>query len=182
LGTAPVPAQSPPQPANTQPLAGVAVSVTLVPNPNVALHVSDAALLVIVQLTPAGADVTLPDPVPVTAMLGVMAVNRAVTVWALLSVTVHVPVPEQAPLQPVNVLPALGAAVSLTSVPLGNDGLHVPVALPAATAQLTPLGTDEMPPLPLPEPVTVSATPSSTKFARTSGTDVGRPGGVVGWN
>ena len=43
----------------------------------------------------------------------------AVTERAWLMVTVHVPVPEQpSPDQPSNVQPALGAAVSVTSVPL----------------------------------------------------------------
>ena len=45
------------------------------------------------------------------------------TVCAALIVTVQVPVPEQPPpLQPVNVEPAAGAAVSVTAVPLANDG------------------------------------------------------------
>jgi len=43
----------------------------------------------------------------------------AVTVVAAVSVTVQVPVPEQPPpLQPSNVEPALGVAVSVTPVPL----------------------------------------------------------------
>lgn len=38
-----------------------------------------------------------------------------------LSVTVHVPVPEQPPLQPVKVEPAAGVAVKATAVPLANE-------------------------------------------------------------
>ena len=49
-----------------------------------------------------------PPPVPV---------NVAVTDRAAVIATVHVPVPVQAPLQPANVEPAAGAAVSVTDVP-----------------------------------------------------------------
>ena len=45
--------------------------------------------------------------------------KRAVTLNAPLIVTVHVPAPEQAPLQPVNSEPAAGVAVSVTEVPPG---------------------------------------------------------------
>jgi hypothetical protein len=48
---------APAQPANKLPVAGVAVSVTFVPNANALLHV-------VPQLTPAGVDVTVPVPVP----------------------------------------------------------------------------------------------------------------------
>jgi hypothetical protein len=48
-----------------------------------------------------------------------VVVNVAVTLWAALSVTAHVPVPVHAPLQPPKVLPASGVAVSVTLVPLG---------------------------------------------------------------
>ena len=72
-------------------------------------------------MIPAGALVTVPLPAPalltVSAKLGTP--NVAVTVVAAVSVTVHVPVPEQLPpLQPVNVEPVAGAAVSVSAVPL----------------------------------------------------------------
>jgi len=102
--------QSPPHPAKTQPAAGVAVSVTAVPEANGAVQVPEAAPFVMVHVTPGGDDDTVPDPVPVTAMLGAIAVNCAVTVWAVLSVTLQLPVAEHAPVQPANVLPALGNA------------------------------------------------------------------------
>jgi hypothetical protein len=44
--------------------------------------------------------------------------NVAVTVFAPFMVTVHLPVPEQAPLEPVNVDPAAGVALRVTTVPL----------------------------------------------------------------
>jgi hypothetical protein len=50
-----------------------------------------------------------------------LAENVAETVAAALSVTVHVPVPEQPPLQPVKVEPAAGVAVKATAVPLANE-------------------------------------------------------------
>ena len=70
---------------------------------------------------PGGVLVTVPLPAPalltVSAKLGTP--NVAVTVVAAFNVTVHVPVPEQPPpLQPVNVEPVAGAAVSVSAVPL----------------------------------------------------------------
>jgi hypothetical protein len=47
---------------------------------------------------------------------GGFAVNVAVTAWGSLTVTLQVPAPEQAPLQPANVDPAAAVAVSPTGV------------------------------------------------------------------
>jgi hypothetical protein len=59
-------------------------------------------------------------------------------------VTVQVvAVPEQAPLQPENALPAVGAAVSVTLVPLANVWLH-----PLEPEQLIPAGLEVTAPLP----------------------------------
>ena len=57
------------------------------------------------------------------------------------SVPVHGPVPEQPPpLQPVKVKPAVGVAVSVTRVPLGNEAEHVaPQAIPAGALATVPL-------------------------------------------
>ena len=72
-------------------------------------------------MIPAGTLVTVPLPAPalltVSAKLGTP--NVAVTVVAADIVTVHEPVPVQPPpLQPLNVEPAAGVAVSVTAVPL----------------------------------------------------------------
>lgn len=74
------------------------------------------------QLTPFGVDETVPLPVPdlVTANAKLVAelVNVAVTERAAVMDTAQVEVPVHAPLQPVNVDPLAGAAVSVTEVPL----------------------------------------------------------------
>ena len=63
------------------------------------------------------------------------------TVVAALSVTVHVPVPVQPPpLQPLNVDPAVGAAVKVTAVPLANAAEHVaPQEMPAGVLVTVPI-------------------------------------------
>ncbi len=53
-----------------------------------------------------------------TVVLPVLPVNVAVTLRPRLMVTVHVPVPVQAPLQPVKVEPVAAAAVRVTLVPV----------------------------------------------------------------
>ena len=75
------------------------------------------------QLIPAGALVTMPLPAPALLTVSVTGckANVAVIVAAVAAVTVtaQVPVPEQLPpLQPPNVDPAAGVAVSVTTVPL----------------------------------------------------------------
>ncbi len=74
----------------------------------------------------------------------------AVTFCAAFVVTVHVPVPEHAPLQPVNVEPDAAAAVRATEVPLLKLALHV---LP----QVIPAGDEVIVPEPVPALVTVTA-------------------------
>ena len=64
----------------------------------------------------------------------------AVTDVAALSVTVHVPVPVQPPLQPLKIEPAAGAAVKVTAVPLANAAEHVaPQAMPAGALVTVPV-------------------------------------------
>jgi hypothetical protein len=70
-------------------------------------------------------------------------VNIAVTERAWVIVTVQVPVPVQAPLQPVKVEPVDAVAVRVTLVPL------VKVALQVAP-QLTPVGLEVTVPDPVP--------------------------------
>jgi len=153
----PVPAQPPPlQPVKVEPAAGAAVSVTAVPLANEAEHV-------VPQEMPAGALVTVPLPAPLrlTVSVKVGSAKVAVTVVALLSVTVHVPVPEQPPpLQPVNVEPAAGVAVNVTTVPFAYAAMHVePHEMPAGLLVTVPI----------PEPVlfTVSVEAWTAKAAAT---------------
>ena len=75
--------------------------------------------------------------------------NVAVTEVLAVRVTAHVLVPVQAPDQPTNVEPALGAAVSVTVVPLAKLALHV-------VPQLMPEGLLVIVPAPVPPSWTVS--------------------------
>jgi hypothetical protein len=74
---------------------------------------------------PAGLLVTIPvlSPALITVNEEVMGcngnVNVAVTDLAAVIVTEQLPVPVQAPLQPVKEEPAAGVAVKVTAVPLG---------------------------------------------------------------
>ena len=112
-----LPEHAPVQPANTEPDAGAAVSVTDTPLLNAKLHN-------VPQLMPAGDDVTVPLPLParVTVAVNVVvpdALNVAVTARAAVIDTLHVAeLPEHAPLQPANVEPLAAAAVSVTDTPL----------------------------------------------------------------
>ena len=60
--------------------------------------------------------------------------------------TVQVPVPVHAPLQPVKVLPVAGVAVRVTLVPLLKNALHVEPPL-----QLIPVGDELTAPEPVPD-------------------------------
>jgi hypothetical protein len=139
-----VPAQPLFQPVKVEPAAGVAVKVTSVPLVNAAEQVAP-------QLMPAGALVTVPVPLPafVTVSAKGCGANVAVTALAAFSVTVHEPVPAHAPLHPVNIAPAPGAAVRVTSVPLLNDAEQV-------MPQLIPAGVLVTAPDPAPARLTVS--------------------------
>jgi hypothetical protein len=139
----PVPEPPPLQPANVDPPAAAAVSVTTVP----LVYDSEQSAP---QLIPAGEDVTVPLPVPdlVTFSVNVWTVKLAVTVVAAFIVTVQVPVPEQPPpLQPLNVDPPAADAVSVTTVP----PLY---ASEQSAPQLIPAGLDVTVPLPVPDLVT----------------------------
>src|SRR5262245_22716620 len=100
---------------------------------------------------PAGLEVTVPLPVPFLPTLSVncWTLKLAVTEAAAFIVTLHAPVPEQAPLQPVNVEPPVGVAVRLTTVPLlyGSE---------QSAPQLMPAGLEVTVPLPAPVLLTVS--------------------------
>ena len=67
--------------------------------------------------------VIVPEPEPVLATLrlkpgSVLTTKVAVTLCAWFIVTVQAPAPEQAPLQPVKVLPTPAVALSTTPVPV----------------------------------------------------------------
>jgi hypothetical protein len=92
------------------------------------------------QSIPAGALLTEPDPEPalVTVKLRVRT-KFAVTALLASIVTSHVPLPEQAPDQPVNREPAAAVAVNATAVPLLNPAAHVvPQSMPAGALVTVP--------------------------------------------
>ena len=144
----PVPLQAPLplQPVNAEPLPAAAVNVTVEPLLKFALHV-------VPQLIPAGELVTVPVPVPafVTVRANVVVLNVAVTLSAALIVTTQLPVPlHPPPLQPANVLPLFGVAVSVTCVPLAKFAEQV-------LGQVIPAGELLTLPVPVPASVTVNA-------------------------
>jgi hypothetical protein len=76
-------------------------------------------------------------------------VKLAVTVWSLVTVTVHEPTPLHAPLQPPNVEPESGEVLSVMTVPEVTVAEHV-------APQLMPPALPVTVPLPVPDFVTVS--------------------------
>lgn len=134
---------------NTYPLAGDAAKVTTVPEGKLVLQVPA------VQFTPAGALVTVPSLAPPEAVgtvteTGTSGVKFAATDVFAVTVNVQVPVPtHEAPLQPVNVDPAAGVAVSVTVDPLLNGAEQ-------AAPQLIPAGLLAMVPEPVPATEVVS--------------------------
>jgi hypothetical protein len=133
-----VPVHAPDQPANAEPLFGVAVKVTLVPDAKLALQAEP-------QEMPAGLLVTGPLPAPaletVKAYEGTIRLNVAVTFLAALIVTTQVAaVLVQAPVHPANTDPLLGVAVSVTLAPEAKLALHAePQAMPAGLLVTGPL-------------------------------------------
>ena len=91
----------------------------------------------------------MPPPLPAVAvMVYVLILKVAVTFCAEFIVTVHVPVPEHAPDQPVNVELASAVAVSVTEAPEAYDAEQV-------EPQLIPAGEDATEPVPVPVLFTV---------------------------
>jgi hypothetical protein len=112
------------------------------------------------QETPAGEEVTVPDPVPAITTLSVPGPGRkvAVTAASAASVTVQRPVPVQAPDQPPKVDDPPGRAVKVTTLPSAKPALQVP-------GQEMPAGEEVMVPVPLPAAVTLSVRPPRVKVA-----------------
>jgi len=105
----PVPVQAPVQPVKVDPVDGAAVKVT-----EVLSH------MVSVQSAPQSIPVpdTVPLPVPDLATVRTywFLEKMALTDVAAVMVTVQVPVPVQAPVQPAKVEPVVAAAVKVTAV------------------------------------------------------------------
>jgi hypothetical protein len=101
-------------------------------------------------------------------------VKLALTDLAALIVTVQAPVPEQLPLQPVNVAVDDGVAVSVTTVPLVNEAEHVvPHEIPAGLLVTVPVPVpardtvsveDVVAPTPVPVASRESVSPSAEKL------------------
>jgi len=78
-----------------------------------------------------------------------VGLNVAVADASAVSVRLHAAVPLHAPDQPVKVMFALGVALRVTAVPLGNVALHVcPQLMPAGLLVIVPA----------PEPVSCTVT------------------------
>lgn len=113
-----VPLHAPDHPVKLEPVVGAAVNVTTLPWSKLALHVAP-------QSIPAGADVTLPVPVPKAAtvsatLLGASAVKLALTLWSVAIVKVQteaVPADAQSPPQLAKAKPLSGVACKVTVVP-----------------------------------------------------------------
>jgi hypothetical protein len=108
----------------------------------------------------------LPAPEPVTVNVwGAATANVAVTCRVAVIVTWHVPVPAQAPVQPVKVDPAVAVAVNVTTVPCEYVAPQVPLVVPPVLVQAIAGDSpacDAMEPAPAPAPVTVSPNVAAT--------------------
>jgi len=123
----------------------IVIDVMVIATVPVFLSVNTFAALVtpvatVPKLKVAGVSVAVPP----------LVLNVAVTAWAALMVTEHVPVPVQAPDQLAKVEPVPAAAVSVTTVPLAKLALHV-------APQLIPAGLLVTVPVPVPAFVTDKA-------------------------
>lgn len=135
----PLPKQAPVHLANCEPVAGLAVSVTVVPCTKDCVDDVQMAL----QLRPAGVLLTLPWPVPDLDTVSNLCVMLKVAPTSRddFMSKVQLAVPEQAPDQPMNIESLAGVAVSVTVV------VSVKVAV-QVLPQLMPLGvlvTDPVP-------------------------------------
>ena len=164
----PVPLHSPPlQPSNTDPAAGVAVRVTVVPPANDAAH----SLLLALQLMPAGLLVTWPPPLPFSITVRVSVVKVAVMLVSAVKTTTQVPVPVHSPpLHPAKLDLAAGKAARVTGVAAANIAAHsLLLAL-----QLMPVGLLVTWPLPVPASATLKVV-AGTVILNVMGPDIVAP-------
>ena len=130
-----VPVQAPLQPVNDEPTEGAAARVTLV----LIAYASEQSTP---QLIPGGVLETVPMPVPtlLTVRMKVFRLKVAVTFLDADMVTLQVPVPLQAPLQPAKVEFHFGLAVKVTTVLAGKSSAQsVPQEIPAGELVTVPL-------------------------------------------
>jgi hypothetical protein len=151
----PVPLHAPDHPANVDVPSGLAVNVTSVPAARLAAHV-------LPQEIPAGDEVTVPLPVPAFATFKPSWTTSkfAATDLAEVMVTTQVPVPTQAPDQPVNTDPPSAVAARLMTAPVTRLAPHV-------VPQLIPDGEDPTVPAPAPVLLTANAYWTRSKLAVT---------------
>jgi hypothetical protein len=127
------------------PVVPVVAVLPVVPVVEVVPVVPVAAVLPVVpavEVVPVVA--VLPDAPVVPPELAATVAKDAPTSLAAVSTTVQlVALPEQAPVQPTNVLPDAGSAVKVTLVPLSNDFVQLPESV-----QLIPAGLDVTVPAP----------------------------------
>ena len=140
----PVPLHAPPQPPNVLPLSACADRVTAAVMEKLAIALEHDEP----QLKPLGLLLTVPVPLPdlVSEITRVeeAKLKVAVTLLALAMVTLQLlDVPEHAPLQPANVLPAVACAVKVTCV-------FAEKLLEQVLPQLMPAGELVTVPLPVP--------------------------------
>jgi hypothetical protein len=139
----PGPEQLPDQPANLERAEATAESVTTLPCRKACAQVEP-------QVIPAGLELTVPAPRPAFVSVSALSLsNRAVTERAAAIVTVQLPLPEQAPDQPLKDDPAEVVAASVTVVPCLKACAQV-------EPQLIPAGLEVTVPDPLPALANVS--------------------------
>jgi hypothetical protein len=149
----PVPVQAPDQPVKVELPVGAAVNVTVDPMLNEKEQVAP-------QLIPEGSEVTVPVPSLTTERAKVLRVKPAVTDLAASIVTTQLPVPPQAPDQPVKFASAEGEAVKVTVAPLLKENEQV-------APQVIPAGEELIVPLPDPVLVNVRSKVRAPKLAET---------------
>lgn len=143
-----VPPQAPLQPRKVAPAAGSAFSVTVLLFANFAAQTFPLLPQLIAPLSP----LTFPLPETVTASWASGENVAETPLPESISTVQVVAAPPQAPLQPENVSPTAGVAVSVTVSPIGNFAEHTFPFAPQLIAPPSPLT------LPLPDTDTVSWT------------------------